>query len=343
MKILHVADMSQFHINIESVIYRSVVEENKDPNTKSFLYSHLLKDSDIENYMIGKNKNIFKFMINFKPDLVLFHSLYKKDNIFLGLFCMLTNIKYAIRPHGSFAKTVYKKSSFKKNIANIIFFDHFIRNSSATLYLSREEKNSSYFNTSRNFFLPNMIDFTPREVNKKENKILYIGKIEKYYKNINFLIDVIEKSNTTNYVIEFIGPIDSSYYEEFIKKIEGSKISYLGELYGDEKQKKISEAKGLILLSISEGMPMVVLEALSNNVFCFLTQQCNMSYWIEKYNLGLSTDLVLKNAILKFEEFIRFIDNHSMESSTIELLKREFSWNTSLITQTYQSIIDGLE
>ncbi|WP_305373324.1 hypothetical protein [Photobacterium leiognathi] len=167
MKILHIADMTEFHIKIDSVIYRSVVEENKIDGVSSFLYSSSVTDNKNE-FILGGDLNIKEFIKNEMPDLVIFHSLYKLNNLKIYPLLKSLNIKYAIRPHGSLSRAVFKKNLLKKTFFNLLFFNRFIKNASGIIFLSKGEMKQSFFRNGKNIFLPNMIDIKILESNMEK-------------------------------------------------------------------------------------------------------------------------------------------------------------------------------
>ncbi len=343
MKVLHIADMTDFHKKINSVIYQSVIEEN-NVGIESVLYSNLLKRSDKENFLIGNDINIYNYIFKFRPDLIIFHSLYKINNIKLFPLVRVLGIKYIIRPHGSLSENVIMKNRLKKRFSNFLFFNGFISKSSGCLFLSKGEFEYSFNKKVKPYYLPNMVYKAQLDDNaKKENKIIFIGKVEKYYKNMNFIIDVINSTDLGGYMFEIYGPIDESYECEFKSKIKYSdSISYKGEVYGEDKNNILNTSKGLLLLSTSEGMPMVILEALNNGIPCFISKETNMAEFIKGGGVGVVTSLDLESASIALKKFLCLINedlDNSLSVKCRELVDKEFVWDGSRIRSLYMDII----
>ena len=64
-----------------------------------------------------------------------------------------------------------------------------------------------------------------------------------------------------------------------------SRIIFHGQSFGEEKEFIFKKSKAFILPSISEGIPIALLEAISNELLCFLTKECNCN---KLFTLGSS-------------------------------------------------------
>ena len=72
------------------------------------------------------------------------------------------------------------------------------------------------------------------------------------------------------------------------KAINKKRIIFHGKSFDEEKKFILQISKAFILPSISEGIPISVLEALSYKLLCLLTKECNL----EKLNkLGSSIEI----------------------------------------------------
>ena len=61
------------------------------------------------------------------------------------------------------------------------------------------------------------------------------------------------------------------------KVISDKRIIFHGKSIGEEKEFIFRISKAFILPSLSEGIPIAVLEALSNKLLCLLTKECNFN------------------------------------------------------------------
>jgi len=129
-------------------------------------------------------------------------------------------------------------------------------------------------------FIPNGIDILPRQKLGKisaelgiapGNYILFLSRIVPE-KGLHYLIDSFRKVDTgMNLVIAGDATHTDEYMEQVRKKAKGDpRIIFAGARYGDEKAQLFSNAYMFVLPSTIEGMPIVLLEAMSYGL-CPLT------------------------------------------------------------------------
>lgn len=88
-------------------------------------------------------------------------------------------------------------------------------------------------------------------------------------KRIHNLVDSTQRLNTK---VNFSGTPSSSEYLEKLKSIDIAKLCQFGAtIHGVDKEERLREAKALVLPSLNEGMPLVILESLAQGtpVICF--------------------------------------------------------------------------
>ena len=86
-----------------------------------------------------------------KPDIVVFHEVYRFEYIRIYRTLIDAQIPYIIIPHGCLSKKAQHKKYIKKHIANFLFFENFIKSSSSIQYLSDNEKRMSAFSRYPSF------------------------------------------------------------------------------------------------------------------------------------------------------------------------------------------------
>ena len=203
--------------------------------------------------------------------------------------------------HGADSKVNRQKSYLKKWIANTLWFNRFMRNAASIIYLSRTELENclSAGNNSHNIIIPNGCDRGEYVENKNKIhnpvNIIFLGRLAKFHKGIDVLLDAIELLKKQSYrevKIKFYAnenDVDLQYLKNRLPSIS-TLAEYCGGVYGEQKVQVLKNADAFILTSRFEGMPMGVLEALSYGVPCILTPGTNMADDLQQKGAGWQTD-----------------------------------------------------
>ena len=96
---------------------------------------------------------------------------------------------------------------------------------------------------------------------KKKTTLIYLGRIEEYCKNISMLIKTIARIKSDDFELWIVGDgKDKKMYEEMVSSLNiESKVKFLGQKTNPYPYLKLGDA--LVLSSVSEGNPMVFIEA----------------------------------------------------------------------------------
>ncbi len=250
---------------------------------------------------------IKQFMLNYSPDIVIFHSIYLLRYIRISKFLNKQKIPYLIQLHGALSLNNYHKGLVKKQIANMVFFNRFIRNAKSIIYLnSKEYSDSIVAKINPNFeIIPNgcRYDGGIEITNKSTNilKITYLARIDVRHKGLDVLISALRKmkvdGNLQSFQLSIYGDGDEKDVEYIKTKISGISdfAKYYGAVYGQDKERVYQNTDIFILTSRYEGMPMGVLEALAHGIPCIVTPGTNMADAIENHNAGWKAELTDKS------------------------------------------------
>lgn len=218
----------------------------------------------------------FPIYLLMRPGIKIVHihgasygSFYRKYLIFLASKYLLGR-KVIYHMHGGQFHTFYENSPFliKKCIR------HFIDNADMMLCLSKQW--FKYFNTTfqpkRLEVLPNFVEPVSPDIkfpnrHNQKLKLLFLGKFDKN-KGIYDLIEVIKKMRTTRngqFELRIGGNGETEEVKKIIQRNDlGEHIKYLGWISGQEKDNALAETDIFILPSYNEGLPVSILEAMSN-------------------------------------------------------------------------------
>lgn len=250
-----------------------------------------------------------------KANLFVFHSVYNLNFSLLFLFCKKNKIPYIIVSHGGLSKVAFKKGIIKKYIFKMLFLNSFIKKSAALCFTSIEEQRHSAYIGKKYIIVPNPIEISDYpfrlESNNKVVKIIFLSKIDFYYKGLDKLFEALQvikedlvKENVSLFFYGYgkrkeidIINIDKEEKDVLklisnIKKLNlDTRVKYMGPVFGDEKMEILKNSDIYMLTSRSEAMPLSITEALSVGTPCLVTHGTNMTSLIKQYRAGWTSSL----------------------------------------------------
>lgn len=270
-----------------------------------------------------------------KPDLIVFHEVYRFKYINLYKHIVKTNIPYIIIPHGCLSKTAQHKKALKKLCANILFFNRFIKSADSIQYLSKNEKEMTNFKKHNCFISGNGIRLpqtTKQSFSNDGIKFIYIGRLDIHIKGIDILLKAIKECESTlrrkNSIIKIYGPDYNQSHKiinEMKSKLKIEDIVKLNDaVFGKDKENALLDADCFIQASRSEGLPLGPIEALSYGLPCIVTEGVGLGDSIENFQAGYKS---LVDAISLSDAIKKFIDNYDSiqkMSNQAKLLANEF-------------------
>ncbi len=340
MNIIHIGNVGLRANGVGQVIEKLSQAQRNAGHKVTVLTARQKKEALPDFKEIHSIKDFQEIINQSNPDIFIFHSLYIREYIRFYKYLLKRKIPYLIQLHGALSKENYKKNFLKKWIANILFFNRFIKSAKSIIYLNRNEYENSIvknINPSR-IFIPNGCPEAQLRSNtdrKKERiEILYLGRIDFHHKGLDKLIGAIKILDKEG----FANKIHFSIYgfgeqDEMDKlKTELTKLDniahFYGPIYGEKKNEVYEESDIFILTSRYEGMPMGVLEALSYRLPCIVTEATNMGEVINNYNCGWITEFndveiakTIKNAIIDYQENKTTLNKHCQVAS------QQFLWS----------------
>lgn len=271
-----------------------------------------------------------------KPDLIVFHEVYRFEFISIYKKLLKIGIPYVIIPHGSFSKKAQQKKRIKKSTANFIFFNKFVKNARLIQYLSSNEQSMSSFKNYPFLVLGNGVDIPVEKKMSFEKsliKFIYIGRLEINIKGLDLMLAAV-KNNEMLFrekcaELEIYGPDYNGSHEDIKRMINKFKIEDIVRLgkekLGIEKQQIIRSATCFIQTSRTEGLPLGPLEALSYGVPCIVTEGVGLGEIIELYGAGYKCDNTVEGITESIERFILNInDLEQMSHSAIDLIEKNY-------------------
>ena len=313
MKILHIIEDSFANPNgIQSVLKGLIKFQNNIFEVESKLLvvtgEKITQDFGFDVFSLNSPKQIKLFIEEFSPSLVIFHSIYKLSYTYIYINLIKGKIPYIIQPHGGLTFTAQKKNYLKKKISNIIFYNKFLKNAAAISYLNKGEIKNSIEINKKFIIIENGIE-NIKKIKKKVSKnnsveFIFLGRIDFFYKGLDVLIQGIKyyKENLYDNSLEVKFSLygsgnkkeEARLSKEIVKNGISDIVEYAGPVLGVKKEEVFNRSEIMILTSRSEGMPMVILEALNYGLPCLITKETNMQEHIVKNNCGWVVELGYK-------------------------------------------------
>ncbi|EEZ1117939.1 glycosyltransferase [Escherichia coli] len=321
MEIIHIANYKGDAKNGIDIVLNNIVKHSRFTNI-IYPLGCVNHQHKIHHAIEPSLLNIINRLRNKKQIFVVFHSIYSHKTAIIYLFVRLFKIRYCIFPHSSLTIESQKKSKIRKTFFKYLLLDRMINNSSYINFLNNEEVLNSYINKHTYEIVGNGVDLGIRC--KKENYISFLGRYDIIHKGIDVLLEalVISSNEIRNksYKVIFRGVCEKRSDLEKIKKyITENKIDDFVDIGGplteiSEKNEFLAKSKYYILTSRYEGLPITVLEALSNGTPVIITPGTNTTKIVTNNNLGYSAQMD-PNSIA--ENIIKAINLNDREYLTI--------------------------
>ena len=305
MRIVHIINLSNRIISGIKTSLSNLVPVQESLGNEVKVVNLCQNDSPAINKEIYINgiKNVIIQLNEYSPDVVIFHGGYVIKFYILAFFLRKKKIPYVFVPHGGTSKYNIEKRKLLKTIVNILFTQHFVAKASGIIFLNENERNNSIFRNKIKKYgiVPNGINIPSQSNYSKDLSLpiryIFLSRIDIKYKGLDILLKAIEKccGENKNMNLEFIfygGNNNIKIVDEFRKMINETDgpVSFQREVFGKQKEKVYAKANIYVLPSLSEGMPLSVLEALSYGCPCIVTPQTNMADLIIKNDAGWVTD-----------------------------------------------------
>ncbi len=289
----------------------------------------------------GKNVRLTDLPEGFRfPDIVLFQGVYEYPftPIIFDLWKM--NIPYILVPRSALTIQAQKKRALKKALGNFVFFNRFIRKARSILYLTDAEKSDSVSKTyGDSVVIPNGANVQNAPVlsspNPKNPKICYIGRLEKYQKGLDLLVEAVyivaAELRTYNATLHLYGPNRENSLKDVNILIEQYKLSDIiyihNGVFGKEKENVLQKADAFIMSSRFEGLPMGLIEALSYGVPCIITSGTNMVDVVKEGQAGWCCQTTAISIAEGIRNMLQESNIDDMRKNAVELAK-QYDWNT---------------
>jgi glycosyltransferase involved in cell wall biosynthesis len=301
----------------------------------------------------GYSNQLVPAMVGADLDILSAHGLWK--------YCSVASLRwhrrmarpYIVHPHGMLESWALQNAKWKKRIAALLYENQHLHGAACLRALCEAEAQSVRAYGMRNpiCVIPNGVDLPqltessvaePRSLAFRtfaqgRKILLYLGRLHPK-KNVTNLIRAWKQSLNSHpsaredWVLGIAG-WDQAGYERELKTLNSdcrlmAGVRFLGPLFGQEKEAAYRACDAFILPSLSEGLPMAVLEAWAYAKPVLMTPQCNLP---EGYATGAALQIgtgpeEIAAGLKKLTEMSDF-DRTEMGRRGRDLVICNFSWS----------------
>jgi glycosyltransferase involved in cell wall biosynthesis len=292
----------------------------------------------------GYSNQLVPAMLEADLDILSVHGLWKYCSVGSQRWHRQTRRPYVVHPHGMLESWAVRNAMWKKRIAALLYENQHLRQAACVRALSEAEAQSirSYGLRNPICVIPNGVDLPDlRQSNAKTQSanpktLLYLGRLHPK-KNISNLIRAwnetlnSQRSNGDRWVLAIAG-WDQGGYEAQLRQLTTdlgllTSVIFVGPQFGADKSECYRACDAFILPSLSEGLPMTVLEAWAHAKPVLMTSECNLPEGFEA-DAALRIGNAPEEIAAGLRQLVEMSDNDraAMGTRGRTLVAKSFSW-----------------
>jgi len=280
-------------------------------------------------------------------DLVHIHMARDLITLPIGLICSIRRIPFVIQGHGMIDPT----QKLAGRILDALLVKRLLTKSDKLLYLTEQESQDFPAVAGKDLdnlaFLPNGV---PAQSEVKQNQetassrtISYISRLQAR-KRPHLFVQMAAKLNRDGVVCNFkIAGADEGELERVLEIIKTDGLSETVEYLGSQDHvgviKLLQETSVLVLPSINEPFPMIVLEAISCGIPVVITDTCGLAPYITRGNAGIVTDGSVDQLANATATILRDLKSYSTNALTLAQTEFSMSHIGDELVSIYQGAI----
>jgi len=270
---------------------------------------------------------------------------------------------HLVTPHGMLDPWALRRSRWKKHLAGLLFENAHLRKAACLHALTPAEAQGfrSYGLRNPICIVPNGIDVpdsTPSQAPPWEGQIehgskvlLYLGRLHPK-KNLPALLRAWQRVRRHKSACDWnlvIAGWDQQGHEAELRRLASElgiadQVHFVGACYGETKSAAYYHADSFVLPSLSEGLPMVILEAWAHGLPVLMTKECNLPEGFEHgaaIAIEPESDSITAGLEMLFEMKER--DLAQMGARGRRLVAERFAWPAiaAQMRSVYQWVLGG--
>ncbi len=273
-------------------------------------------------------------------DILSVHGLWKFCSVGSHRWHRQTGRPYVVHPHGMLESWAVRNAMWKKRVAALLYENQHLREAACLRALSEAEAQSirSYRLNNPICVIPNGVELPdvneskPKTQATNQKTLLYLGRLHPK-KNISNLIRAwkenfsSQRGSGDDWVLAIAGWDQGGYESELKRTAAGTSVIFLGPKFGADKSQCYRACDAFILPSLSEGLPMAVLEAWSYAKPVVMTPECNLAEGFEA-DAALRIGTTPQEIAAGLKHLIEMSDDGriAMGARGRDLVSKNFSW-----------------
>ncbi|MEW6437677.1 MAG: glycosyltransferase [Pseudomonadota bacterium] len=268
-------------------------------------------------------------------DLLHLHGIWQYASLCGALWAERTGRPYVISPHGMLDPWITARGRWKKTLARLGYERRSWRDARLFHALTAAEAadiaQETGTDAARIAIVPNYVAADAAAAPSPRSKLVfYIGRIHPK-KNLDPLIEAWTAAGggPAGWRLAIAGWGEAAHVAALRSKLAtaaDASIDFLGPVYGEAKQKLLREARFIILPSLSEGLPMAILEAWATATPTLMSAACNLpDGFTQGAALDSGTDREAIAAALRRAFALTESEWEKMSAAARDLAARRFS------------------
>lgn len=228
----------------------------------------------------------------FAPDIIHAHGLWMYGSV-ISANMARAGVANVISPHGMLDSWALSQGRFKKKIASLAFERGHLQGARCIHALNSQEAEAirACLPNAPVAVVPNGVDLMRQQTAPppisawrtafppEARTLLYLGRLHRK-KNLAPLIAAFGQIPHTSWRLVIAGPDQDNTQANLERQVKalglGDKVRFVGSQFGADKIATLASADAFILPSLSEGLPMAVLEAWAARLPVLMSDVCNL-------------------------------------------------------------------
>lgn len=297
-----------------------------------------------------------KLLKKSSPDIVHTHGIWQFPSIAVYRWGVSSGRPYVVSPHGMLDTWALRNASWKKRIAAMCYEQRHLSSAACLHALNEAERMAirAYGLTNPVAVIPNGVTLPrlERRIADRDDRkaLLYLGRLHPK----KGLIPLLNAWSTLETVIRdewqlIIAGWDDRGHENEVLAVARQlgldySVQFVGPKYGDDKARYMRSAAAFVLPSLSEGLPMSILEAWSYGLPVVMSRYCNLDIGFSR-GAAILVDPSSASIVAGLRQLLAMSDSDRrlMGQMGRALVEDRFTWQcvSAQMVDLYQWVLGG--